>query len=110
MKQVVTARSAIDSAQRCEFGRPTVDYRKEPVERLRPVRGEIGRGFRADNGFITQSGFHNIYSETTRKFLDLWGFNEEIVARAIARVPVPILIAILVHLPIRVRGRARTLW
>ncbi len=36
----------------------------------------IGRDFRADNGFIGQNGFHNIYSETTRKFLDLWGFNE----------------------------------
>jgi hypothetical protein len=36
----------------------------------------IGRNFRADNGFIAQSGFHNIYSETTRKFLDVGGFNE----------------------------------
>ena len=36
----------------------------------------IGRDFRADNGFIAQNGFHNIYSETTRKFLNVWGFNE----------------------------------
>ena len=36
----------------------------------------IGRDFRADNGFIAQTGFHNIYSETTRKFLNVWGFNE----------------------------------
>ncbi len=36
----------------------------------------IGRDFRADNGFIAQTGFHNVYSETTRKFLNVWGFNE----------------------------------
>ncbi len=36
----------------------------------------IGRDFRADNGFIAQNGLHNIHSETTRKFLDVWGFNE----------------------------------
>lgn len=37
---------------------------------------DVGRDFRADNGFITQSGYRRAYSETKRKFLDLWGFNE----------------------------------
>jgi Domain of unknown function (DUF5916)/Carbohydrate family 9 binding domain-like len=37
---------------------------------------DVGRDFRADNGFVTQNGYRRIYSETTRKFLDLWGFNE----------------------------------
>ncbi len=36
----------------------------------------IGRDFRADNGFVAQNGFHNVYSETTRKFRNVWGFNE----------------------------------
>ena len=37
---------------------------------------DVGRDFRADNGFIEQNGYRRIYSETTRKFRDLWGFNE----------------------------------
>ena len=37
---------------------------------------DVGRDFRADNGFIEQSGYRRIYSETSRKFRDLWGFNE----------------------------------
>jgi hypothetical protein len=37
---------------------------------------DVGRDFRADNGFFGQNGYRRIYSETTRKFLDLWGFNE----------------------------------
>jgi hypothetical protein len=37
---------------------------------------DVGRDFRADNGFIFQNGYRRAYSETTRKFLDLWGFNE----------------------------------
>jgi hypothetical protein len=37
---------------------------------------DVGRDFRADNGFFGQSGYRRVYSETTRKFLDTWGFNE----------------------------------
>jgi hypothetical protein len=37
---------------------------------------DVGRGFRADNGFFGQNGYRRAYSETTRKFLGLWGFNE----------------------------------
>jgi hypothetical protein len=37
---------------------------------------DVGRGFRADNGFFGQNGYRRFYSETTRKFLGLWGFNE----------------------------------
>jgi hypothetical protein len=37
---------------------------------------DVGREFRADNGFFGQNGYRRVYSETTRKFLDLWGFNE----------------------------------
>ena len=37
---------------------------------------DLGRGFRADNGFVTQNGYRRVYSETIRKFRDLWGFNE----------------------------------
>jgi Domain of unknown function (DUF5916)/Carbohydrate family 9 binding domain-like len=37
---------------------------------------DVGRDFRADNGFIVQNGYRTVYSETTRKFLDVWGFNE----------------------------------
>ena len=37
---------------------------------------DVGRGFRADNGFFAQNAYRRVYSETTRKFLELWGFNE----------------------------------
>ena len=37
---------------------------------------DVGRDFRADNGFFGQNGYRRVYSETTRKFLELWGFNE----------------------------------
>ena len=37
---------------------------------------DVGRDFRADNGFFGQNGYRRVYSETTRKFLGLWGFNE----------------------------------
>ena len=37
---------------------------------------DVGRDFRADNGFFGQSAYRRVYSETTRKFLELWGFNE----------------------------------
>jgi hypothetical protein len=37
---------------------------------------DVGSGFRADNGFFGQNGYRRIYSETTRKFVGLWGFNE----------------------------------
>jgi hypothetical protein len=37
---------------------------------------DVAREFRADNGFFGQNGYRRIYSETTRKFLGLWGFNE----------------------------------
>jgi hypothetical protein len=37
---------------------------------------DVGRDFRADNGFFGQNGYRRINSETTRKFLDVFGFNE----------------------------------
>jgi hypothetical protein len=37
---------------------------------------EISPEFRADNGFINQAGYRLVHNEATRKFLDLWGFNE----------------------------------
>ncbi len=37
---------------------------------------DVGREFRADNGFFGQNGYRRIYSETTRKFIDAFGFNE----------------------------------
>jgi hypothetical protein len=37
---------------------------------------DVGRDFRADNGFVFQNGYRRLYSETARKFLGLWGFNE----------------------------------
>ena len=37
---------------------------------------DVGSDFRADNGFVTQNGYRRAYSETTRKFIDQWGFNE----------------------------------
>jgi hypothetical protein len=37
---------------------------------------DYGRDFRADNGFVGQNGYRSIYSETTRKFLDVGRFNE----------------------------------
>lgn len=37
---------------------------------------DVSRDFRADNGFFFQNGYRRVYSETTRKFRDLWGFNE----------------------------------
>jgi hypothetical protein len=37
---------------------------------------DIGREFRADNGFYGQNGYRNLYSETRRKFVNVWGFND----------------------------------
>jgi hypothetical protein len=37
---------------------------------------DVGRDFRADNGFVTQNGYRMIHSETTRKFVGAFGFNE----------------------------------
>jgi hypothetical protein len=37
---------------------------------------DIGREFRADNGFIAQNGYRRIRSETARKFLNAYGFND----------------------------------
>jgi len=37
---------------------------------------DVGRGFRADNGFVGQNGYRRIYSETTRKFVGALGLNE----------------------------------
>jgi hypothetical protein len=37
---------------------------------------DVGREFRADNGFIGQNGYRRFYSETTRKFLQVGPFNE----------------------------------
>jgi hypothetical protein len=37
---------------------------------------DVGRDFRADNGFISQNGYRRAYSETARKFLDVGPFNE----------------------------------
>jgi hypothetical protein len=36
----------------------------------------IGRGFRADNGFISQAGYTNGYQEFQRKWADVGAFNE----------------------------------
>jgi hypothetical protein len=37
---------------------------------------DVGRDFRADNGFFFQNGYRRLYSETTRKFIGAFGFNE----------------------------------
>ncbi len=37
---------------------------------------DVGADFRADNGFFFQNGYRRLYSETARKFVGLWGFNE----------------------------------
>jgi hypothetical protein len=37
---------------------------------------DVGHAFRADNGFFGQNGYRRLYSETTRKFLGVPGFNE----------------------------------
>lgn len=36
----------------------------------------VGRGFRADNGFISQAGYKNAYQEFQRKWTDMGLFNE----------------------------------
>jgi hypothetical protein len=36
----------------------------------------LSKDFRADNGFIVQNGYSRVRSETARKFLDRYGFNE----------------------------------
>ena len=40
------------------------------------VYEDLGSDFRADNGFVTQNDYRRLYSETARRFLGLWGFNE----------------------------------
>ncbi len=37
---------------------------------------QVGRGFRADNGFFSQSGYTNVYQEIQRKFTDIGPFHE----------------------------------
>ena len=37
---------------------------------------DMGRDFRADNGFIVQNGYRRIYSETIRKFVGAFGLGE----------------------------------
>jgi hypothetical protein len=37
---------------------------------------DVGGAFRADNGFFGQNGYRRVLSETARKFIGLWGFNE----------------------------------
>ena len=37
---------------------------------------QVGRGFRADNGFFSQSGYTNIYQEIQRKWRDVGPFHE----------------------------------
>ncbi len=37
---------------------------------------QVGRGFRADNGFFSQAGYTNLYQEFQRKWVDVGGFNE----------------------------------
>lgn len=37
---------------------------------------DVSRDFRADNGFFGQNGYRRLYSETQRKFIDAFGFNE----------------------------------
>ena len=36
----------------------------------------VGKDFRADNGFVAQNGYRRFRAETSRKFLDAYGFNE----------------------------------
>jgi hypothetical protein len=50
-------------------------YRGREWEQLLDFE-DVGRDFRADNGFFGQNGYRRVYGETTRKFLGLWGFNE----------------------------------
>jgi hypothetical protein len=51
------------------------NYRGKEWDQLL-VFEDVGRDFRADNGFFFQNGYRRLYSETARKFLGLWGFNE----------------------------------
>ena len=37
---------------------------------------DVGRGFRADNGFVSQNGYRVAYSETQHRFLEVGPFNE----------------------------------
>lgn len=37
---------------------------------------DVGNAFRADNGFFGQNAYRRLYSETGRKFVGLWGFND----------------------------------
>jgi len=37
---------------------------------------DVGRDFRADNGFFGQNGYRRVYNETRRKFVDKLGFND----------------------------------
>ena len=37
---------------------------------------QVGRGFRADNGFFSQAGYTNVYQESQRKFTDVGPFHE----------------------------------
>ncbi|HUL96571.1 MAG TPA: sugar-binding protein [Usitatibacter sp.] len=54
-----------------------VDWQYNSTEWINYLRAEhVGRDFRADNGFIVQNGYHTVYSENSRKFVGLWGFNE----------------------------------
>ena len=55
----------------------TMDWSHEgPRWGLFVILEDVGRDFRADNGFYGQNGYRNAYSETRRKFVDTWGFND----------------------------------
>ncbi|HUL55792.1 MAG TPA: DUF5916 domain-containing protein [Usitatibacter sp.] len=53
------------------------DWQYNGPEWIEYLRAEhVGRDFRDDNGFIVQNGYQTVYSENSRKFVDLWGFNQ----------------------------------
>ena len=51
------------------------NYRGEKWDQYIDIE-DVGRAFRADNGFFFQNGYRRFYSETTRKFVGAFGFNE----------------------------------
>jgi hypothetical protein len=54
-----------------------VDYNyRDPQWNLAGGVEQVGRGFRADNGFFSQSGYTNVYQESQRKFTDVGPFHE----------------------------------
>ncbi len=54
-----------------------VDYNyRDPRWNFSGGLEQVGRGFRADNGFFSQSGYTNVYQEIQRKFTDIGPFHE----------------------------------